>query len=133
MGSVLVGRAIEALFDLSAECDKTRANCRLLTAYVEHGQSDRDRAYQVIRDMYARRSSVVHYGGRVTVQEAIQSYHFAKVPFRRCIIEDRLPAISAARAPVGQSSIPSVDRTPYPASTVSEAVMRHTMRPSRKQ
>lgn len=91
MGTVLVWTAIEALFDLGGEREKTKAICRALADYVGDGQSDRDRAYQVIRDMYGKRGSVVHYGGRVKPEDAIQSYQFAKVAFRRCIIDGRLP------------------------------------------
>jgi hypothetical protein len=91
MGTVLVWTAIEALFNLWGEREKTKAVCRALADYVGDGKSDRDRAYQVIRDMYGKRGSVVHYGSRVKPREAIQSYQFAKVAFRRCIIEGALP------------------------------------------
>ncbi|AWC22459.1 hypothetical protein ASC75_24905 [Aminobacter sp. DSM 101952] len=91
MGTVLVWTAIEALFDLGGEREKTKAICRALADYVSDGPSDRDRAFQVIRDMYGMRGSVVHNGGRVAPEDAIQSYQFAKVAFRRCIIDGKLP------------------------------------------
>lgn len=91
MGTVLIWTAIEALFDLGGAREKTKAVCRALADYVGDGQSDRDLAYQIIRDTYGKRGGFVHYGSPVEPQAAIQSYLFAKVAFRRCIIDGVLP------------------------------------------
>lgn len=94
MGMVLVWTAIETLFDLGGKREKTKAICRALSDYVANGTADRDRAYQVIRNLYAKRGGVVHAGARVTLQDAMQSWQFAKVAFRRCIADGKLPPSS---------------------------------------
>jgi hypothetical protein len=62
IGSVLVWTAIEILFDLASEREKTRAICKALSNYVGVDQSDRDRAYQVIQNLYYKRGQTVHAG-----------------------------------------------------------------------
>ena len=52
MGTVLVWTAVEILFDLGTQRGKTKAICRALSEYVGESQADRDRAYQVIQDLY---------------------------------------------------------------------------------
>jgi hypothetical protein len=91
MGSVLVWTALETLFDLGGERDKTKAISRAVSEYVGADRSDRDRAYQVIQDLYAKRSRVIHVGRTMEPKDVMQSYRFAKVAFRKVIIDGVLP------------------------------------------
>ena len=52
MGVVLMWSALETLFDLGGEREKTKALSRAVSGYVGTDRSDRDRAYQVVRDLY---------------------------------------------------------------------------------
>ncbi len=89
--SVLICSAIEALFDLGKERDKTKAISRALSEYVGEDRSDRDRAYQVISDLYRERSRVVHAGRSIEAKDFAQLFQLAKVAFRRVIIDGDLP------------------------------------------
>jgi hypothetical protein len=91
MSAVLVWTAIEALFDLGAERDKTRAICKALSDYVSTSRADRDRAYQVIQDLYKKRGRVVHVGRSVDPSDFMQSLQLARVAFRRVLIDGELP------------------------------------------
>jgi hypothetical protein len=91
MGTVLVWTAIEILFDLAGEREKTKAICRALSDYVGVDKSDRDRAYQVIQDLYYKRGQTVHAGRGMESQDVIQSFHLANTAFQRVLIEGRLP------------------------------------------
>lgn len=91
MGTVLVWTAIEILFDLAGEREKTRVICRALSDYVGTDQSDRDRAYQAIKSLYYKRGRTVHAGRRMASQDVIQSFRLASVAFQRVLAEGRLP------------------------------------------
>lgn len=91
MGTVLVWTAVEILFDLAAEQEKKKAICRALSDYVAGDQSDRDRAYQVIQDLYYKRGRTVHAGRSMAAQDVIQSFRLASVAFQRVLSEARLP------------------------------------------
>ncbi len=91
ISTVLVWTAIEALFDLGHQRDKTRAICTALSEYVSTSPSDRDRAYQVVRDMLHKRGSVVHVGRSIDTKDFVQSFQFARVAFRRVLIDGALP------------------------------------------
>jgi hypothetical protein len=91
IGMVLIWTAVETLFDLGTEKAKARAICRALSEYVSASRSDRDRAYQVIQDMYEKRGGVVHAARSVGSSDFLQSLQLAKVAFRRVLIEGTLP------------------------------------------
>ncbi len=91
MGTVLVWTAIEILFDLAGEREKTKAICRALSDYVGVDKSDRDRAYQVIQDLYYKRGQMVHAGRSMESQAVIQSFRLANTAFQRVLIEGKLP------------------------------------------
>jgi hypothetical protein len=91
MATVLVWTAIEILFDLAGEREKTKAICRTLSDYVGVDQFDRDRAYQVIQYLYYTRGQTVHAGRCTPSQDVIQSFRLASVAFQRVLINGRLP------------------------------------------
>lgn len=97
MGAVLVWSALETLFDLGAEREKTKAISRAVSDYVGVDRPDRDRAYQVVQDLYAKRGRVVHVGRTMEPKDAIQSYQFAKVVFRRVLMDGVLPSPHSGR------------------------------------
>lgn len=94
IGAVLVWTAIEILFDLASAREKTKAICKALSDYVGVDRSDRDRAYQVIQDLYYKRGQVVHAGRSMATQDVIQSYRLANVAFQRVLIDGTLPITS---------------------------------------
>ncbi len=87
----LVWTAIEILFDLAGEREKTKAICRALSDYVAADQPDRDRAYQVIQNLYFKRGQTVHAGRSMAQQDVFESFRLASVAFQRILIEGRLP------------------------------------------
>lgn len=91
MSAVLVWTAIEILFDLSAEREKTKAICHALSDYVGRDETDRERAYLVIRDLYYKRGKVVHSGRRVPLNDVVQGILLARAAFERVLIDGRLP------------------------------------------
>ena len=91
MGTVLVWTAIEAFFDLGREREKTKAICKALSDYVGADRNDRDRAYQIIQELYYKRGQVVHAGRSMDTNDTIQSYQLACVAFQRALIDGRLP------------------------------------------
>ena len=91
IGTVLVWTAIEILFDLASEREKTKAICKALSDYVGADQSDRDRAYGVIRDLYYKRGQTVHAGRSIETQHVIQSFRLASVAFQRVLDDGTLP------------------------------------------
>lgn len=91
VATVLVWTAIEILFDLAGERDKTKAICAALSEYVGADKPDRDRAYQVIRDLYYKRGQTVHAGRRMASQDVGQSFRFASVAFQHVLVEGKLP------------------------------------------
>jgi hypothetical protein len=91
IGTVLVWTAIEILFDLASEREKTKAICKALSNYVGADQADRDRAYQVIQNLYYKRGQTVHAGRSIAFQDVSQSFRLATVAFQRVLAEGRLP------------------------------------------
>ena len=91
MAVVLVWTAIEILFDLASERDKTKAICRALSEYVAVDQRDRDRAYQVIQNLYYMRGQTVHAGRRMAAQDVMQILRLASIAFQRVLIDGGLP------------------------------------------
>jgi hypothetical protein len=91
MGTVLIWTAIEILFDLASEREKTKAICKALSDYIGTDRSDRDRAYQVIRSLYYKRGQTVHAGRSVGWQDVVQSFRLASAAFQRVLIDGGLP------------------------------------------
>src|ERR1041385_8098095 len=91
IGTVLVWTSIEILFDLTAERAKTKAICKALSDYVAEDRPDRDRAYQVVQDLYQKRGQTVHAGRSMMPQDVAQSFRLASVAFQRTLIDGRLP------------------------------------------
>lgn len=96
IATVLLWTAIEALLDLGPERNKTRALSKALSEYITESRSDRDHAYQVIREQYEKRGRVVHVGRSLESKDFLQSYRFARVAFRRTLIDRSLPPAHAA-------------------------------------
>jgi hypothetical protein len=93
IGTVLVWTAIEILFNLASEREKTKSICKALSSYVAADQSDRDRAYQVIQSLYYKRGQTVHAGRTIAAQDVIQSFRLATVAFQRVLVDGGLPLI----------------------------------------
>jgi len=91
MGMVLIWTAIEILFDLGLERQKTKAICKALSDYVGASRSDRDRAYQVIQELYYKRGQAIHAGRSMDAQDVSQTFRLASVAFQRALIDGRLP------------------------------------------
>lgn len=94
MGTVLVWTAVEILFDLSGARAKTKAICRALSGYIAEDQSDRDKVYQVIQNLYFKRGQAVHAGRSIDEQDGMQSFRLAQIAFQRVLIDGSLPALS---------------------------------------
>lgn len=92
IGTVLVWTALEILFDLSSERDKTKAICAAIADYVASDKSDRDRAYQMVQSLYYKRGQTVHAGRSMDPKDMAQSFRFASVAFQKTLIDGRLPA-----------------------------------------
>ncbi|MGE3064009.1 MAG: hypothetical protein AB7K67_00335 [Hyphomicrobiaceae bacterium] len=88
---VLIWSAMETFFGLSEAQHKTKAISSALSAYIANSQSDRDKAFGVVREMYQKRSRIVHAGTKLADHDFLQSAQFAKVAFRRAIVEGKLP------------------------------------------
>ncbi len=91
MGTVLVWTAIEILFDLAGEREKTKEICGALSDYVAVDRPDRDRAYQVIQSLYYKRGQTVHAGRGLAPEDVMQSYRLASTAFQRVLIDGSLP------------------------------------------
>ena len=91
MGVILIWTAIEILFDLSREQAKTKALCQALSEYIASDERDRDKAYNVIRQLYEKRGRIVHAGRKIDDQDFAQSFMFARVALNRILLDGRLP------------------------------------------
>jgi Apea-like HEPN len=65
LATVLVWTALEILFAASGEQNKTRAISELASDWIGYDRPDRDRAYNVIRELYHKRGRVVHMGRQI--------------------------------------------------------------------
>lgn len=95
VGTVLLWTAMEILFDLSSAPHKTKAICGALSAHVAVDAQDRDRAYNVIRELYEKRGRVVHSGRSVEHQDYAQSFALARAAFVKVLDDAKLPASPA--------------------------------------
>lgn len=93
LGTILIWTAIECLFDLGGEQNKTKAICESLSAFVASDAADRDRAYNVIRDLYQKRGRVVHVGKKLENQDFLQSAALARAAFSNVLNWDKLPPL----------------------------------------
>ena len=91
VGMVLLWTAMEILFGLSGEPHKTKAICSALSAHVAADEQDRDRAYNVICEMYEARGRVVHSGRSIAKQHYAQSFALARAAFVKILDEGELP------------------------------------------
>jgi hypothetical protein len=91
LGAMLVWTSIEILFDLASERAKTRAICKALSEYVAADQADRDRAYQVIQELYFQRGRTVHAGRSIAHEDILQLFRIVRVAFKRTLIDGHVP------------------------------------------
>jgi hypothetical protein len=92
LAAILIWTAVEILFGLSNEREKKKAISRALSDYIAKDRSDRDRAYQVIEQLYYKRGQTVHAGHEIDHQDFIQVMQIAKVAFQKALITGKLPA-----------------------------------------
>jgi hypothetical protein len=95
LGAILIWTAIEILFDCSAEQHKTKAICSALADNVGHDKADRDRAYDVISELYRKRGGIVHGGSKIERHEFGQSYALARAAFLNVLGRKELPQSKA--------------------------------------
>jgi hypothetical protein len=91
VGIILIWTAIEILFDLGGAQHKTKAICAALSEHVGVNEQDRDRAYNVIRELYDKRGRAVHGGRHIEKHDYAQSFAFARAAFVNCIDRRQLP------------------------------------------
>jgi hypothetical protein len=91
LGMILIWTGIETLFDLGSAQNKTKAICESLSAWVASSPQDRDRAYNVIRDLYQERGRVVHVARKVEPSDYAQSYALARTAFINALNWGKLP------------------------------------------
>ena len=90
-GYDLVWTALEILFEASGERNKTRAISELASEWIGHNSADRDRAYNVIRELYQKRGRVVHVGRQMETADFIQSLQICKAVFGNVLTHEKLP------------------------------------------
>lgn len=91
MACILLWTSVEVLFDLGAATDKTKAICSALADCVGHDRQDRDRVYGVARDLYRKRGSTVHAGGKINGEDFYQLYALIRATFRNALSQKSLP------------------------------------------
>lgn len=64
---------------------------KALSDYLGSDETDRDRAYQVIQNLYYKRGQTVHAGRGMASQDVIQSFRLASSAFQRVLIDGKLP------------------------------------------
>jgi len=89
--TVLIWTALEILFDLGGEQSKTKAICSSLSEYVALDAQDRDRAYNVIRELYEKRGRIVHAGREIAAKDFAQSFALARTTFLNVLDRAELP------------------------------------------
>lgn len=95
IGTVLIWTAIEILFDCSGEQHKTKAICSALAEHVTQDKPDRDRAYNIIRDLYEKRGGVVHSGRNIERTDFGQSHALARAAFMNVLDRKQLPKLKS--------------------------------------
>jgi hypothetical protein len=89
--TVLIWTALEILFEASGEQNKTRAISELASEWIGYDRADRDRAYNVIRELYHKRGRVVHAGRQIETADLIQSLQICKAVFANVLTREKLP------------------------------------------
>jgi hypothetical protein len=91
MATVFVWTAIEILCDVSGERHKTKAICSVLSELVAHDAQDRDRAYNVIRELYEKRGRIVHAGREIEAHDFAQSFALVRAAFINVLRRGEFP------------------------------------------
>ena len=91
LATTLIWTAVEILFDKSATQHKAKEIASALSDFVAHSPSDRDKAYNVIRDLYEKRGRVVHVGSKIDPNDYGQSLALARAAFVNVLTRDELP------------------------------------------
>lgn len=91
IATIFIWTAIEILFDCSGELNKTKAICVALSEHVAQDKADRDRAYNVIQDLYEKRGRVVHSGRNIEHTDFGQSHKLARAAFMNVLGRKELP------------------------------------------
>jgi hypothetical protein len=91
LATILIWTALEILFEASGEQNKTRAISQLASEWIGHDRADRDRAYNVIRELYHKRGRVVHVGRQIETADFIQSLQICKAVFENILTREKLP------------------------------------------
>ena len=91
IGTVFIWTAIEILFDCSGEQQKRKAISSALADCVGHDKADRDRAYQVIAELYGKRGRVVHSGHNIDHEDFGRSRALARAAFINVLGRKELP------------------------------------------
>lgn len=91
IAAVFIWTAIEILFDCSGEQHKTKAISSALAECVGRDKADRDRAYQVIAELYGQRGRVVHSGRNIEREDFGKSRALARAAFLNVLGRKELP------------------------------------------
>jgi len=93
ISTTLIWTAIEILFGLSEEAQKTKKICSALSDHIAINSSDRDNAYNVIRQLYQKRGRIVHAGRKIEEHDFAQTFMIARVAFINVLAMGKLPEI----------------------------------------
>jgi hypothetical protein len=91
VGTILIWTAIEILFGLSSEPHKTKNVCAALSEHVGVDTQNRDRAYNVIRELYDKRGQIVHSGRAIQEHDYARSFALARAAFVNVLDRAKLP------------------------------------------
>jgi Apea-like HEPN len=91
LAAVLLWTALEILFDASGEQNKTRALSGFVSKWIGYDRAERDRAYNVIRELYHKRGRVVHTGEVIEPADLTHSLQICRAVFEKVLVRERLP------------------------------------------
>jgi hypothetical protein len=91
IGTVFIWTAVEILFDCSGQQHKTKAISSALADCIGNDKADRDRAYQVIAELYGKRGRVVHSGRNIEREDFGRSRALARAAFVNVLGRKELP------------------------------------------
>ncbi len=83
--------AVEILLGVSASRDKGRVISAKLSGLIGKDPGEQEKVLPVIRDLYQKRGSIVHAGGKMAMRDFIQLFRFVSVAFQRTIVGGHLP------------------------------------------